>query len=611
MEIWIDIEDAAGSRYGDGPITTASEWQSLRRLDGAGTFAFTMPASDPRSNLLGNKRVARCWSERNGVIKEVGAGIIDQIEIAPGEPTTLRVSGDDLLRELANRTVGDLELFQAVTYSTTDAKQPCTLRYQSYTAGNDLTLPATVDLSPSPLDFLYVMHSRTFSKIALTITAANTTISDTFQIQYYNEQDPGKPSWDTLGGVINGTLTAGPDSEIDLPAAGSYPFGQSGTIEFDPPPGWSPLNGKYIIRFFDPTADLTAVTISAASVTIVEPVSDGLQRIMALAPSGWSLDPAGVFTTASSVYMGFQGESVLAALVALAEQKGEHFICSPSGRRVWWIGTGKNDSGLRAAQVTEPTADTLMLVNLTRLSDSYDLYTRIYPAGGGVGSGRVTMAQTTLSAPGFVIGPDGEYLEATAAVAAFGRIDRRVDYPDIAPVNGSKAQTIHAANALFERAYQDLARKSQLQQVYRLEVVPSSYLVWPGQTIQVDYHEWADGYHAVNISAALYVLEVEQRISTAGILTVGLTVATVYAPANDDYQALARLMGSVSTQRNTDTPASSYSSNGAGVPVNLSVVNGQIVSVGRVVPAPDGWYRLSQVTLIKLTNGIVTQVERA
>ena len=140
MEIWIDIEDAAGSRYGDGPITTASEWQSLRRLDGAGTFAFTMPASDPRSNLLGNKRVARCWSERNGVIKEVGAGIIDQIEIAPGEPTTLRVRGDDLLRELANRTVGDLELFQAVTYSTTDAKQPCTLRYQSYTAGNDLTL---------------------------------------------------------------------------------------------------------------------------------------------------------------------------------------------------------------------------------------------------------------------------------------------------------------------------------------------------------------------------------------------------------------------------------------------------------------------------------------
>jgi len=612
MEIWIDIEDAAGTRYGDGPITTAVEWQSLRRLDAAGTFAFAMPASDPRSNLLRNKRVARCWCASDGVIREVGAGIIDQIEIAPGEPTMLRVSGDDLLRELANRTVGDLELFEAVTYSTTDPKAPARLRYQSYTTGHDLTLPATVDLSPDPLDFLYVMHARTFSKISLSITAPNTTLSDTFQIQYYNAQDPTRPTWETLGGVVNHTVAGGPESGPDEAAGGVYPFGASGVIEFDPPPGWSPLGGMYVIRFFDPTANLTPFTISAASVTIIEPVADGLQRIMGLAPAGWSLDPAGVFATSSSVYMGFNGESVLAALIMLAEQKGEHFTVSAAGRRVWWIGTAQNDSGLRAAQVTEPTPQTLMLVNLTRVSDSYDLYTRIYPAGGGVGSGRATMAKTTLSVPGFAMGVDGSYLEATAAVVAFGRIDRRVDYPDIAPVNESEAQVVHAANALFERAYQDLARSSQLQQVYRLEVVPSVYLVWPGQTIQVDYHEWADGYHAVDISATLHVLEVEQRISQEGILTVGLTVGTVYAPANNnDYHALARLMGSVSTQRNTDTPASSYSSNGAGVPVNLSVVNGQVVSVGRVAPVPDGWYRLSRVTQVRLASGIVSQVEMA
>lgn len=617
MQIWIDVENAAGTRYGEGPITTAGEWQNARRMDAAGTFSFEMPASDPRSNLLAHKRIVRCWGADEDGIQELGAGIIDTIEVTGGDGR-LRISGDDLLRELANRTVGDLALWEEVAYSTTHADDPLTLRIEEvYTNpaqnnGYDLTLPATVDLKTSePLRFLYFQHARPFSRITLTISKPNTTLSDTFQVQYYNAQDPDKPSWEVLGGLVDNSAAPGDDPA----SAFVYPLGMVGvsTIEFDAPTGWSPLAGQYIIRMFDQSVDLGACTIDAASVTIVEPVSDGLQRIMALAPEGWSLDPAGAYATQGPVYMQFAGESVLSALVMLGEQTGEHFTLSAAARRLWWLGKSQHDSGLRAVQATAPGDATMLITQLMRTSDSYELYTRLYAYGSGEGSGRLTMANATSTQvlpAGYALDPAGEYLENLTATATYGRIDRREDYPDIAPVDGSKEQTTHAANALYERALAALQRHSQLQYAYRLAVAPSRYGVWPGQTIRVDYHEWVDGYHAVNISADLWVLEAAQQVSREGLRTVGLTVATVdYAPAND-YSTVARLMGKVRQERSAEQPASGYSNNLAGVPATMAVRNGQVVAVGRVAPVDDNWYTVSSIRRIKVKSGLIVNLER-
>jgi len=341
MQIWIDVEDAAGTRYGDGPITTASEWQSTRRLDGAGSFSFTMPASDPRANLLAHKRIVRCWRSDGNGIYEVGSGIVDAITVAPGSgnsPTLLQVSGDDLLRELANRTVGDLALWEAIEY-TPRLSLTTVWPTGSFTV-QVVTAPVTIDLSNfNPLRYLYIGYARPFSKITLTLSTANTVLSDTLRVQYYNSERPTNDAWETVGGLVNNTAApqeppANPDdADPDL----IYPFGVTGanTIEFDPPLGWSPFNGYYYLRFFDEGQDLSPFIIGAAKVTVIEPVADGLQRIMALAPSGWSLDPAGRFATANPVYMQFAGESLLSALVMLAEQTGEHFTLSPASRRLW------------------------------------------------------------------------------------------------------------------------------------------------------------------------------------------------------------------------------------------------------------------------------------
>ncbi|MGI6158172.1 MAG: hypothetical protein ACOYH4_06860, partial [Saccharofermentanales bacterium] len=94
---WIDIEDSAGNKVGPGPITTAEGWQWSPRLDEAGTFRFRMPASDPAAAYLVEKRVVRCYAVIDGAVTALGAGVIDEVALDVGDPSTLEVSGPDLL----------------------------------------------------------------------------------------------------------------------------------------------------------------------------------------------------------------------------------------------------------------------------------------------------------------------------------------------------------------------------------------------------------------------------------------------------------------------------------------------------------------------------------
>jgi hypothetical protein len=197
-------------------------------------------------------------------------------------------------------------------------------------------------------------------------------------------------------------------------------------------------------------------------------------------------------------------------------------------------------------------------------------------------------------------------LEADAALATYGRIDSREDYPDIAPTDVSTTQVQNAANTLYDRVFNRLRKLCELQYAFSLTVVPGKYLVWPGQTIVVDYHEWVEGFHAVDISEELWVLEVSQTITESGVQTVSFTVATIdYMPVTDS-RAIARMMGDVQTTRSVDIPATGYSNNARGVPVTLDVLNGQVVALGRVIPIANGVY--SPVDTLLIHNGIILAV---
>ncbi len=107
VNFFVDILDASGNKLGKGPLATVEQWSSTKRMDRAGDFSFSLPASDPSASVIDKKLIARCYAvEASGII-QVGAGIIDRVETIPdsGGNVLLQVSGDDMMRELNNRSV--------------------------------------------------------------------------------------------------------------------------------------------------------------------------------------------------------------------------------------------------------------------------------------------------------------------------------------------------------------------------------------------------------------------------------------------------------------------------------------------------------------------------
>lgn len=105
---WIDIEDAAGVKLGDGPIATGLRWRYKQRASKAGEFELEVPLSEPRLTYATLKRRVFCYSRRgDGSLLRAGCGIIENRRYglsANGVPTMI-LSGPDLLRELAGVTV--------------------------------------------------------------------------------------------------------------------------------------------------------------------------------------------------------------------------------------------------------------------------------------------------------------------------------------------------------------------------------------------------------------------------------------------------------------------------------------------------------------------------
>lgn len=106
MRFWLEISSATGTRT--GRVDNALYWRHTARLDRAGSFEFAIPAADATATLITNQQRVFCYGLVNGVVTELGAGIIERIttqQRGTNPPVTV-VSGDDILRELAiHRTV--------------------------------------------------------------------------------------------------------------------------------------------------------------------------------------------------------------------------------------------------------------------------------------------------------------------------------------------------------------------------------------------------------------------------------------------------------------------------------------------------------------------------
>ncbi len=103
MSLYIDVLDLSQNRYGSGPLTQITYWQSRSKIDAAGTFEFEVAANDAQRAELQALRIVRAYAWLDGAWTEIGSGIIERVErkVAANGAPMLRVSGADMLREFA------------------------------------------------------------------------------------------------------------------------------------------------------------------------------------------------------------------------------------------------------------------------------------------------------------------------------------------------------------------------------------------------------------------------------------------------------------------------------------------------------------------------------
>jgi hypothetical protein len=274
-------------------------------------------------------------------------------------------------------------------------------------------------------------------------------------------------------------------------------------------------------------------------------VLDAPDQIMAFAPAGWSIDSG---ETATSVYAGFDGESVLHALTRVGEHIGEHWRLG-TGRNVEWLGpaSGFAPSGVRAVQhfndpvSAETVGNIALITSLEEESDAADLITRVIPRGSGNGGVVLTLTPATDAAPsGFTLDLANNYVKRDDAEATYGRIERVLDYKEIGPISNTTPDVQAAANMLLQASVEHLRRYGSPQKFYRVGLANVNQVLLPGTSLHCVYRSLVDGHVVYDLDAEFIILEVESQISELGIETTSVLISTIDRLPQSDSEFLAQ-----------------------------------------------------------------------
>ena len=263
--------------------------------------------------------------------------------------------------------------------------------------------------------------------------------------------------------------------------------------------------------------------------------AQAIAAVAGYAPAGWTFTPDP--SPPSTVYGYFNGDTVLAGMVKVADKSRSHFYRG-DGRRLIFASSFA-DSGIRCVEASaDLPPEACAIVGLSEQVDVYDLLTRIYPRGSGNADVQLTLRATTRTAPaGYILNAAQNYIEHTATTAEFGRIERQLNYREIGPVANTDADIRSAANALFDAAYEELRRAVSLQaSTYTLQLAGCPVLLRPMQTVRVVYRDLVS---AVDIDATLNILESTIQVDRSGVQTTGLRVSTGERWAADDTTTIA------------------------------------------------------------------------
>ena len=541
---WINVEDGSGNKLGDGPLRQIVSWSSTSQLSQAGTFAATVAAADPRCTLLQPKRVLRCYALFRGVVTEIGAGIIDQIDWSGGD--TVVVTGSDLLIELTYRSVRDLKLYTETTHVPTKVLWWDGATYHDlpdcydgvFTNSDSFNLAATNS-------FLYIGYSAPFNILYAHqgVTGPN-TVPSTLNYGYSD----GAGNWPELDVVSDTQIVGGVPWPASL-SGNDPPNDGTGTVLFQRNANWAAetVNGvsAYWVRV-DPSEDIDSVTIEEFVIGTRSALAADVAAVMAFAPSpawdDWAddADSLTIFdSTTDGTYAVFAGESVLNALIKLADRADENFRLGP-GRALHWL-RSYNDSGVRAVRPTgnerlDANSLVCQVVSLDQIYQTSELVTRVYPYGAGNGAARVSLINATLAMPsGYSMSTVDNYIENTTAAATYGQIERVLAFKDVRSTDDLTYDTVEVCDELAQLALTHLQKNSAVQEYYRLSVAGLHELLQVGTTVRLIWREVHDGVVTKDIDGDYIILGVTHTFAAGQLFTASLDVATVDQwPVGDD-----------------------------------------------------------------------------
>ena len=128
--IWLDVQ-VGGETVGEGPILEIESFSSRARLNRAGDWTATLPATDPRAaELLTPRRSVLAYAMIGATPTLIGGGVIDTLTTQmSADRETLVVSGRDLVEELGRLTVGELTLLDSGLDDFLDDNMPSRWEY--------------------------------------------------------------------------------------------------------------------------------------------------------------------------------------------------------------------------------------------------------------------------------------------------------------------------------------------------------------------------------------------------------------------------------------------------------------------------------------------------
>lgn len=281
--------------------------------------------------------------------------------------------------------------------------------------------------------------------------------------------------------------------------------------------------------------------------------------------------PGWTFTAAPDpgndyIYARYDGESVLGALVYLAEKTGTHFLRGVD-RELVFVGsfvTGTMTAHGGTAFVPRAAANRCYIKRISQRTDTHDLLTRIYPYGSGQGTARLTLASTNRTAPsGYTLNKEFNYIDNDNATLTYGLRDfPAFEFKEITPISNTAANKRAAANMLFDAALMELQRLSNINahRTYELELEGCNELLLPLWTLNVAYK---DEDESIDLNEGLNILETTWTMTPSGISTTRVVVSTQdrWPPSDASAGAERAAQGRV-FQAHPQLSANSYWENG-------------------------------------------------